>query len=70
MTRVLAFLQMFYRIFIRGKIWIYPCLFIGYIGVRFAIAYYRWNSEEAAVLQKLALYKKQLDKLRAGALAE
>jgi len=63
-----ALLRKFYQTFIRGKIKLYLFLFIAYIGVRFGLAAYRWTDEEQAVLQKLTLYKQQLDRLRSGAI--
>lgn len=61
-------LRKFYNTFIRGKILIYLLIFAAYIGVRFFLAYNRWNEEETAVMQKLSLYKQQLDRLRSGAI--
>lgn len=61
-------MRKFYNIFFRGKILIYLLIIAGYFGVRVAIAYNRWTDEEAAVMQKLTLYKQQLDRLRTGAI--
>lgn len=61
-------MRKFYNIFIRGKILIYLLIIAGYFGVRVAIAYNRWTDEETAVMQKLTLYKQQLDRLRTGAI--
>ncbi|HRP68794.1 MAG TPA: transglycosylase domain-containing protein, partial [Turneriella sp.] len=62
------FLSKFYNTLIRGKIRFYLLLFCCYIGVRVFLAYNRWNDEEAAVMQKMTLYKQQLDRLRSGTL--
>ncbi|HMY10171.1 MAG TPA: transglycosylase domain-containing protein [Turneriella sp.] len=64
------YLKRFYEIFIRGKITLYLLLIVAYFGVRTFLAYNRWNDEEPAILQKLTLYKQQLDRLRSGAIAE
>lgn len=64
------YLKRFYQIFIRGKIALYLVILVAYLGVRTFLAYNRWNDEEPAVLQKLTLYKQQLDRLRSGAIAE
>lgn len=64
------YLKRFYQIFIRGKIALYLVILVAYLGVRTFLAYNRWTDEEPAVLQKLTLYKQQLDRLRSGALAE
>lgn len=68
--KLVHYLKRFYEIFIRGKITLYLVILFIYLGVRTFLAYNRWNEEEPAVLQKLALYKQQLDRLRAGAIAE
>ena len=63
-------MRKFYNIFIRGKILIYLLIIFSYFGVRVFLAHNRWNDEEAAVMQKLALYKQQLDRLRSGAISQ
>lgn len=63
-------MRKFYNIFIRGKILIYLLIIFSYFGVRVFLAYNRWNDEEAAVMQKLSLYKQQLDRLRSGAISQ
>ncbi len=62
-------LKKFYSIFIKGKILIYLVLLFAFFGVRVFLAYNKWTDEEAAVLQKLDLYKQQLDRLREGMIA-
>jgi len=61
-------LKKFYNTFIRGKIWLYLLIIFMYFGVRVFLAYNRWNDEETQVMQKLTLYKQQLDRLRSGTL--
>ena len=61
-------MRKFYNIFFRGKILIYLLIIAGYFGVRVVLAYNRWTDEETAVMQKLTLYKQQLDRLRTGAI--
>ncbi|MBL8035402.1 MAG: transglycosylase domain-containing protein [Leptospiraceae bacterium] len=63
-------MKKFYNIFFRGKILIYLLIIFAYFGVRVFLAYNRWSDEETAVMQKLTLYKQQLDRLRSGALAQ
>lgn len=63
-------MRKFYNTFIRGKILLYLLIVFAYFGVRVFLAYNRWNDEEAAVMQKLALYKQQLDRLRSGAISQ
>lgn len=69
-VRFVHYLKRFYQVFIRGKITLYLLLLFAYFGVRIFLAYNRWSDEEPAVLQKLTLYKQQLDRLRSGAIAE
>ncbi|MBS0617787.1 MAG: transglycosylase domain-containing protein [Spirochaetes bacterium] len=61
-------MKKFYNTFVRGKIWFYLLIVFMYFGVRVFLAYNRWNDEETQVMQKLTLYKQQLDRLRSGAL--
>ena len=61
-------MKKFYNIFFRGKILIYLLIIAGYFGVRVFLAHNRWTDEEAGVMQKLTLYKQQLDRLRSGAI--
>ncbi|GAB4443448.1 MAG: transglycosylase domain-containing protein [Turneriella sp.] len=68
--KIVHYLKRFYEIFIRGKITLYLVVIFAYVGVRTFLAYNRWSDEEPAVLQKLTLYKQQLDRLRSGAIAE
>lgn len=63
-------MKKFYNIFFRGKILIYLLIIFAYFGVRVFLAYNRWSDEETAVMQKLTLYKQQLDRLRSGAIAQ
>ena len=60
----------FYQIFIKGKISLYLILFIIYISVRVFLAYNHWVEDEPRVLQKLALYKQQLQRLQSGEIQE
>ncbi|MBV6494661.1 MAG: Penicillin-binding protein 1A [Turneriella sp.] len=62
------FLRKFYNIFIRGKIRLYILILILFFAARVFFAYNRWNDEEAAVMQKMRLYKQQLERLQSGAL--
>lgn len=68
--KIVHYVKRFYASFIRGKIGLYLVLLLTYLGVRVLLAYNRWTDEEPAVLQKLTLYKQQLDRLRSGAIAE
>jgi membrane carboxypeptidase/penicillin-binding protein len=61
-------MKKFYNIFIRGKILLYLLIITGYFGVRIFLAYNRWTDEESAVMQKMTLYKQQLDRLRSGSI--
>jgi hypothetical protein len=63
-------MRRFYQTFIRGKIRYYLILLALYFGVRVFLAHNRWVDEEAAVMQKLTLYKQQLDRLRSGAISQ
>lgn len=63
-------MRRFYQTFIRGKIRYYLILLVLYFGVRVFLAHNRWTEEEAAVMQKLTLYKHQLDRLRSGAISQ
>ncbi len=63
-------MRRFYQIFIRGKIRYYVLLLGLYFGVRVFLAHNRWVDEETAVMQKLTLYKQQLDRLRSGAISQ